>query len=420
MSTPALGLNRAAMFSAPLALALLAGLGGCAAQSSYNKEHVQKAQEKIGGLKSGIEWQMAEQQFKAGDLDKALKTVDTSISLNDRVANSHVLRARILMEKGDLEQARASLLKAESIDEKSVDAQYYLGVLHERISQPDKALVRYQKAMTLEPQNAQYAVAAAETLVDLNRVREAEALLATQGESLSNSSAIRHAQARISMFKRDYPAAIVQLEQARLLAPDENAILEDLLQAQMAAGQFPAAESTAAQLLKQDANAQRADLVLAQARCLAKMERYTEARTALLRLTDADKADADTWRFLGEVCAKMGDFNRLRSIGSRLVSMDHQRYEGYLFRAMHFRWAGDLNSALEQSSQAASNAQGSAVPLLYRAMLLQQAGRIDEARSTTQQAAQFKDAGQAAHQLMDVLGANASATKVVSHPDASR
>src|SRR5689334_14733375 len=85
--------------------ACLAALTGCAGHGQYTQEGIKTAEERLAQMKSGTEWQMAQQQFLAGDLDKALKTVDSSIGLNPKVAKSHTLRGRILIEKGQLEAA---------------------------------------------------------------------------------------------------------------------------------------------------------------------------------------------------------------------------------------------------------------------------------------------------------------------------
>ncbi len=78
---------------------------------------------------------------------------------------------------GRLEEARASFLSAETLDPTFVEAQYYLGIVHERFNDAEEALTRYQRAMQLDPANAQYVVAAGEMLVHLGRVDEAERML---------------------------------------------------------------------------------------------------------------------------------------------------------------------------------------------------------------------------------------------------
>ncbi|MBY0262458.1 MAG: tetratricopeptide repeat protein, partial [Phycisphaerales bacterium] len=156
---------------------LAAGLAPAACQSGnqgkYTQERVSIAKERMSQIKSGTEWQMARQQFEGGDLTKSLKTVDRSIALNPSVSKSHVLRGRILLEQGRLEDARAAFVQAEELNPDNVDAQYYLGFIHERVSEPDKAVARYRKAMDLDTGNAQYVVAAAEMYIAQGKLDEA-------------------------------------------------------------------------------------------------------------------------------------------------------------------------------------------------------------------------------------------------------
>ena len=98
----------------------LAG-GGCVGHGGYTQEQTNAAKAKLAQLKAGLEWQTAMGDFLAGDFPKALRAVDNSIVLNDKVAKSHVLRGRILMEVGCLEGSLLSLAKAEEIDAKNVD-----------------------------------------------------------------------------------------------------------------------------------------------------------------------------------------------------------------------------------------------------------------------------------------------------------
>src|SRR5262245_8626524 len=63
---------------------------GCG-HGRYTREHISAAKTKMEALKSATEYKMAEQAFLSGDLPKALKHVEYSLSLNNPVAKSHVL-----------------------------------------------------------------------------------------------------------------------------------------------------------------------------------------------------------------------------------------------------------------------------------------------------------------------------------------
>lgn len=99
-------------------------IGGCGASTGggYTTEHISAAKEKMNIMKNATEWEMAHQVFLAGELDKALKGVDRSIAINDNVPKSHVLKGRILMERGELEGAIESFNKAATLDPTFVDS----------------------------------------------------------------------------------------------------------------------------------------------------------------------------------------------------------------------------------------------------------------------------------------------------------
>ena len=159
-----------------LAAALLAAgsLVGCSGHGASTAQHVSSAKLKMDAIKAATQWQTSHQAFLAGDLNKALKHVNIALELNPSVVKSHVLRGRILMEQGELEEAGLAFNNAVAIDPNAVDPQYFLGVLHERFAQKDKALAYYQKAVELDPENPQYAIAAAEMMMDLDRKPEAK------------------------------------------------------------------------------------------------------------------------------------------------------------------------------------------------------------------------------------------------------
>src|SRR5690606_22956811 len=156
----------------------LATLSGCATgHGKYTTEGMYAAQERMATIKAGTEWDMARQQFLVGDLSKALKSIDRSISINDSVAKSHNLRGRILVELGQLEGAMESFKRALVIDPSFTEAHYYMGILHERYGEVDVALEKFQAAAALDPSNAQYTLAAAEMLIENRRLDAAAELL---------------------------------------------------------------------------------------------------------------------------------------------------------------------------------------------------------------------------------------------------
>lgn len=379
-------------FSALAAVGLAAGLlalGGCDRNRS-TKDQTSLAQARMTQLKSGVQYQMAREQFLGGDLPKALRTIETGIAMQPGVAKSHVLRGRILLEQSKLESASEAFATAEQLDPKNVEAQYFMGIVNERFSRPDDALARYRKAMELDPANAQYPVAAAEMLVTNGRADEARALLEERRSVLPNNAAIRHSMGQIAMLERDFPAAVASFGEARLLAPDDNSVLESLARAQMAAGKFNDADVSLSQLLKTDGNKARRDLQLMRARCLVELDRAGDARSILINLTadETGQRDVQAWIALGEVAGGLNDDFRLRQAANRLTAMAPDRPEGFVLRALHLRRNNDGPGALSAVNRALSLSPAEGKSWLLKGLILADLGRYAEAREAVTQAAQ--------------------------------
>lgn len=358
-------------------LALVLAAGGCAQHGAYTNKALEEGQVKMSALKSGVEWQMAHEQFLCGELVKASRSVENAIALNPQVAKSHVLRGRIMIERGELESARASLLRAEEIDGANVEAQYYLGIVHERFSQAEEAATRYKAAVKLDPTNAQYVVAAAEMLVQLKRLDDAEKLLNTPHESLTHNAAIRQTAGHIALLRGEPAKAVELLKQARLLAPDDLSVVEDLVRAQMEAKEYGDAEFNITVLLRDKHNSDRRDLLHWQAQCLASLNRLTDARAILDRLVadEVGKSDVQSWIALGNVAAALADHPRLNQAATRTMALAPNRQEGYVMRAMYLRSSGELGGALATVDKAIALNQKAPTARMLRTLILQDMGK---------------------------------------------
>lgn len=395
--------SRIAQGCAALALAVLAG---CQGHGEYTKEHIKDSQEKLAQMKSGTEWQMAQQQFLAGDLDKARKTIDKSLSLNDQVPKSHVLKGRILMEQGQLENARQCFLEAEKLDPTCVDAQYYMGIVHERFNQPEEALLRYTNAMGLDAANAQYVICAGDMMVQVGKLEEAKAFLLERRSNFEYNGAIRQSLGHIAVLQQQYPLAADYFSEALLLSPDDLTVTEDLARAQYSAQRFADAEVNLGKLLASERYATRRDIRHLQAKCMIASDRPVEARQVLVQLTSDPQgaADVDAWVDLGSASYILSDKVRLRNVASRLVTMAPQRHEGYMYKAMVQRIDGDLNAALASLELAAARTTTDSTPLLLMGMIEQDRGNVEAAKRSYAAATKIDPNGPARRALESLGG----------------
>ncbi|MBC7773685.1 MAG: tetratricopeptide repeat protein [Pyrinomonadaceae bacterium] len=396
------------------AVAALAILVGCAGHGEYTQEHIKNSQERMSQLKSGTEWQMAQQQFLAGDLDKAHKSIDKSLTLNPEVTKSHVLKGRILMEKGQLEFARQSFLEAEKIDPTYVEAQYYLGIVHERFNEPEEALQRYTNAMGLDTTNAQYVIAAGDMMVQLGTLEAAAAFLLERRSNFEYNGAIRQSLGHIAVLQQQYPKAVEYFSEALLLSPDDLTVVEDLARAQYSAQRFADAEINLGKLLANDRYADRRDIKHLQAKCMIAGDRPVEARQILVQLTsNVDGAgDVDAWVDLGSASYILADKVRLRNVASRLVALAPERHEGYMYKAMVQRMDGDMTGAVASLDLAAARTTSDSTPLLLKGMIEQDLGQTEAAKRSYAAATKIDPNGPA-RRAYESLGGT---TTLAEHP----
>ena len=314
-------------------------------------------------------------------------------------------------------------LTAQKLGPKLVEPPYYLGIVYERVNQPDDALTCYRTAMELDPANAQYVVAASEMLISQHRLDDADKLLEERRQFLPYSAAIRQAQGQIFQLRGDSARAAQTFNEALLLAPGDLSITEDLIQAQMSSGQFADAESHIGKLLDIDANQSRRDLKAMRAKCFIALNRPVEARTILQELT-ADKdgsADLRAWIDLGNVCAVLHDKGGLRTAMQRVMAMAPDRPDGYMLKAMFCRQDSRLADALSATEQAIAKVGGggsspTAAPFVMKAILLQDQGHLSEARAVLVQSQQVEPHNQQVAAFINAIDTGA----VASHPDAER
>lgn len=410
-------LFRLAMIAFGIGLMILASFlaTGCSSMEhgKRNIEAKNAAQKRIDTLKAANEYQMGVQALTAGDLEKASKHGDRALSLNEGVTRSWVLRARIMMEKGEMQGANDSLARAEQLSPTDVETQYYMGLLAERVARREEALKRYLRASELDTDNAQYPIAAAEMMIDLGQVDEAEKFLIDRQTTFQHTAGIQQTLGHIQLLRNNYQAAADSFNQARLLAPNSNEIVEDLARALFLAGSYADAEQHLARLTKDEVFKQRRDLLHMRAKCLINLDRNAEARDLLVAMTrqEGGNADVEAWIQLGQVAYTLRDNSRVRVSFSRLIAMVPERPEGYVLKGLYMRRTGDLTGAEDQLRKAVeleTDANRNSENLVVLGLILESQKKTRSAQAMFDKAAKLDPSNKIATRLASDPGAAAT------------
>ncbi|MFU8828292.1 MAG: tetratricopeptide repeat protein [Phycisphaerales bacterium] len=401
-----------------LAITGAAALTGCGGHGNYTEEFRQEANHRMDMVRAGTEWDMAHTQFLAGDLKKALRSVDKSLGMTDQVARPHSLKGRILFEMGENDRALESFARAIELDPAHAEAHYFTGIVYERLMQPRRALESYKAASTHDKNNPQYAIASAEMYIQLQELDSADALLSNPDRSYQNNAGVRQLQGHIAMMRGDIHEGIKLFHEACLLAPDEPSLLEDLARAQIAVGDFSEAEYSISRLLRMDKDNYRRDLQHLRARCLMELDRPVEAREIFNGLTREDRGSNDfaAWMGIAQVSIVLRENLRLREAANRMMRMAPERHEGYLMLAIYQRGRGELDSAAALLDKAIERSRKDPQPAVLQAMIYHDLGRPADALRSARTAQRIDPTSTQAQLLISALSGQTGDRAIVDVP----
>ncbi len=391
-------------------LIVLAGIAtgtlvGCAGHGQYTSQFKEEAELRLADLKAATEWNQAKAQFLAGDLEKALQTVDTAIGYQPDASQGYLLRGRILIELGRLEKAMNSLEIAIEKEPTLADAHYFKGLVFERISKTEDAYGAYMEADAHDPTNGQYLLAAGEMLIEMNRLEEAWALLDGRRTDFEHNAGIRQTLGHLATMLDRPMEAVTLFQEAHLLAPDDNSLLEDLIRAQMTAGKFAEAESNLRLVFTTNELDDRRDLLHLRVRCLLELDRPVDARGILQTIVRAEdgRNDIAAWVELGNVACILDDRYQLREASQRLISLAPRRHEGHLFMAMWNRSEGKLDSALTAAQRAVVHGRDLPAPLAFRGLIEMEMGQYEASLQSLEAALHLDPNDPSIHRMVEYV-----------------
>lgn len=243
-----------------LSVSLLMVLAATGCGASYHEKSRAEAAERWANARVGLLVRLAEADYMNGRLESCRQRIKQAFARDSKYPPLYVLAAKLAVEEGELQTARAYLETALSVDPEFSEAHWQMGVLEELAGNDQAAAEQYADALRINPHFTRNILSLATTLVRQDKVAEASQLLLSSSEALPASGRILLALADIHYLQRDYPSAIDAYGQVLRLVPGNETARQGLLLALRGAGRSGEAIDVMKQL---DAKGATGDVKLA-------------------------------------------------------------------------------------------------------------------------------------------------------------
>ena len=142
-------MNRITTLTIVSSLGILIGAAGCSGPTKRGIEARKAASARFDSIRSRVDFDQADQAFRAGDLITAKRHLEVAISKVDEDADYWVLLGRVYLENGSLGDASKSFDRAHEIDPLNADACYFQGIVDQRLDRANEAVEHYLAALEI-------------------------------------------------------------------------------------------------------------------------------------------------------------------------------------------------------------------------------------------------------------------------------
>lgn len=298
--------------------------------------------------------------LKNGQIDKALKAIDTLEKKQPDNPATHNLRARTLLGKQDVAGARASFSKAVALNPTFFPAVASLAALDLADKKPEEARKRFEAVIAADPKHVQALLALAELKATTGGTPEevataiGRAIVANPQDVPSRLALILH-----HLNQKDSKKALAAANEAAAAIPDRPEILDALGRAQQVAGDTNQAVSTYSKLASLQPDSPLPHVRVAELHMLAK--KRDEAAKSLRKALDVRPDLIEAQR--GLILLALEDKKTAEALGIARQMQQQRPKEaiGYL---------------LEGEIQVASNALNEAIKAFRSGLKVQPSGEL--------------------------------------------
>ncbi len=311
-----------------LAASVLALSAGCD-QRTF-PEHKVEAEKRWFKSRAKVLYRVADNAFAGGKLDRALHAVNQAMALDPDFHDAKLLLARVHIGQGRHSEGAKLLRNAMAREPDCAKTAYLLGVALERGGNLEDALASYRRAHGLAENDLAPVKAAAEVLVAMGRVREAELSIESHLSKAGEDAGMYELAGRLAMMGKDYARAAEMYQRARDLDYQNVRYMECLARARHAAEQYADAADTLDTLLTQDGYEPPTWVLLLAGDCRMVLGRAREAFDAYYTAAEQAPEKAPVWRSLSRSALAMRDAERAVQAARKAIHLEPGHVDGLL------------------------------------------------------------------------------------------
>ena len=232
------------------------------------------------------------------------------MALDPDYVPARILLAKVLIEQGHYRAAAAELEKLREQRPESDEMHYLLAVAQEKDGRLEEALVNYRRAHALNEKNLAAVTAAAEVLVSMGKVRQAQLQLDSYLSVATDDPGMYELAGRLAMMQKEYADASRHYAQACALDHKNLRYRESLGLAQFFAGEHQRAVDTLKGLLESEGYQGGAWVYTMLGDCYMAMSRPFQARDVYQTASQRCPDSAGVLINLGKVAMALNDVSR--------------------------------------------------------------------------------------------------------------
>jgi tetratricopeptide (TPR) repeat protein len=312
---------------------------------------------------------------------------------------------RISIEQGHYAAAVEELKKTMAAQPQSAEVPYLLGVAQEKAGKLQEALASFRRAHAMDESNLAAVKAAAEVLVAMGQVRQAQIHLESFLPKAGEDPAMYELAGRLAMMGREYDKAADYYQQARDLDPKNLRYMEALAQGQYAAGRHVAAADALVELMARQgyepplwAHMMLGESYLAQGKAHQAFETFFKA---------SEKApdQPEVWAALANSALGMNDTPRATLAARKALQLAPDHLDALLVLSYAQLRAGQGAEALKTLTRAAAAHPDNAMVRCLLGRAHDAVGNRAEAIRCYSQALQLDPGNKLARELLHAAGA---------------